>query len=133
MIKNYLLTAFRNLLKHKSITFINISGLTIGMTCCILILLYVQYELSYDRFYPEADRMFRVAWSGENPQTRTPHPLAQAIAVDFPEVESAVSLSPIWGPRLPALKSRFATAASALKNRVSIPPIPLSLRYSLFP
>lgn len=100
MFKNYLIIAFRNLLKYKSITFINISGLAIGMTCCILILLYVQYELSYDRFHRDADRLFRVAWTGENPQTRTPHPLAQAMAADFPEVESAVSISPIWGPAL---------------------------------
>jgi putative ABC transport system permease protein len=100
MVKNYLITAFRNLLKYKSITFINISGLAIGMTCCILILVYVQYELSYDRFHPDADRLFRVVWSSENPQTRTPHPMAQAMVAEFPEVESAVSISPIWGPAL---------------------------------
>ncbi|MGH7598070.1 MAG: ABC transporter permease [bacterium] len=100
MLKNYLKIAARNLLKHKAYSFINIAGLAMGMTCCILILLYVQHELSYDRFHRQADRIYRIFWQSGNPQTRTPHPMAQAMVKDFAEVESAVSLSPVWGPGL---------------------------------
>ncbi len=100
MFKNYLKIAVRNLRKHKGYTFINIFGLAVGMTCCLLIMLYVQHELSYDRFHQNANRIFRIAWMTGNAQTRTPHPMAQTLAKDFAEVESAVSLSPIWGPGL---------------------------------
>ncbi len=100
MFNNYLKIAFRNLLKHKAYSCINIGGLALGMTCCLLILLYVQHELSYDRFHRHADRLYRIFWQSGNPQTRTPHPMAQALAKDFAEVESAVSLSPVWGPGL---------------------------------
>ena len=107
MLKNYLKIAVRNLLKHKGYSFVNIFGLAVGMTCCWLILLYVQHELSYDRFHQEANRIFRIAWITGNPQTRTPHPMAQALAKDFAEVESAVSLSPIWAPGLTRQKFAF--------------------------
>ena len=100
MLKNFLKIAFRNLLKYKAFSAINIGGLAIGLTCCILILLYVQYEMSYDRFHQDAQRIYRIAWMSDAPQTRTPHPMAQALVRDFPEVESAVSLSPTWGPGL---------------------------------
>lgn len=60
MIKNYLRSAWRNIIKHKFISFINISGLTIGLTCCLLILTYIINELSYDKFNTNADRTYRV-------------------------------------------------------------------------
>jgi len=60
MIRNYLKIAFRNLTKHKGFTFINIAGLSIGLTCFLLIALYVKDELSYDRFNENADRTYRV-------------------------------------------------------------------------
>ncbi len=50
MIKNYFKTAWRNLTKNKTHSFINIAGLTIGLTCCLLIALYIQHELSFDKF-----------------------------------------------------------------------------------
>jgi len=51
MLKNYLTVAVRNILRHKVYSFINIMGLAVGMVCCILILLWVQDEMSYDRFH----------------------------------------------------------------------------------
>lgn len=60
MIKNYFKIAFRNLWKNKGFTFINIAGLAIGLACFILIAMYVVDELSYDRFYPNAERTYRV-------------------------------------------------------------------------
>ncbi len=100
MFKNYFKIAARNLLRYKAYSFINLAGLAIGMTCAFLILLYVRDELSYDRFHENAARIYRLAWINEHPQTRTPHPMAQAMVKDLPEVENAVSLSPMWGAGL---------------------------------
>jgi putative ABC transport system permease protein len=60
MIRNYLTSAFRNLSKHKVFSFINIFGLAIGIAACVLILQYVNYELSYDRFQQNSGRIYRV-------------------------------------------------------------------------
>ncbi|HET9278479.1 MAG TPA: ABC transporter permease, partial [Flavitalea sp.] len=69
MIYNYLKIAFRNLLKYKFISFINLFGLTVGIACCLLILTYIINELSYDKFHPEANRTYRVTRSFRNPET----------------------------------------------------------------
>lgn len=63
MLKNYLRSAIRNITRHKFISFINIFGLTIGLTCCMLILIYIINELSYDRFNTNADNVYRVTRS----------------------------------------------------------------------
>lgn len=60
MLKNYLLVAFRNLYKHKAFSFINIVGLAIGMAACLLILQYVNFELSFDNFHTKKDRIYRI-------------------------------------------------------------------------
>lgn len=90
----------RNIKRNGIFTLLNVLGLTIAFSCAILIYLYVQDELSYDRSLPDSERIYRIAWRSDNPQTRTPHPLAQALVHDFPEVEAAVSLSPWYGPGL---------------------------------
>jgi putative ABC transport system permease protein len=73
------------------------SGLALGLACVFLIVQYLKQELSYDRFHKHAENIYRVTWEDENPQTRIPHPMAQALVVDFPEVERAVSITPLWG------------------------------------
>jgi hypothetical protein len=60
MFKNYLKVALRNIIKHKGYSFISISGLTLGMVCCIFIFLWVQDELNFDRFHKNADNIYRV-------------------------------------------------------------------------
>ncbi len=100
MLKSYLLITLRNLIKNRLYTLINVIGLTVGIASVIMILLYVQDEITYDRYDPETANIYRVYWQSGNPQTRTPHPMAQALVKDFPEVTNAVSLSPIWGPGL---------------------------------
>lgn len=100
MLINYLKIALRSLAKSKLHTIINLSGLSLGIACVFLIALYIKHETGYDKFYPQYENLYRITWEDENPQTRTPHPMAQALATDFPEVESAVSLSPIWAAGL---------------------------------
>lgn len=70
------------------------------MACVLLIVLYVKDESSYDRFHDDAEDIYRITWHSENPQTRTPHPMALALVRDFPEVKAATTLSPMWGAGL---------------------------------
>ncbi|MCI0617913.1 ABC transporter permease [bacterium] len=100
MLVNYFKTGFRNIIKNGLQSTINVIGLALGIACVFLISVYVQHELTYDRFYPGYENLYRIIWNSENPQTRTPHPMAQALVHDFPEVESAVSLSPYWAAGL---------------------------------
>ncbi len=60
MLRNYIKIALRNMNRHKGYSFINIFGLAIGMACCILILMYVTDELSYDKFHEKSDRIYRI-------------------------------------------------------------------------
>ncbi|MBX2897401.1 MAG: ABC transporter permease [Cyclobacteriaceae bacterium] len=100
MYRSYLKIGWRNLLKSKIHAFINISGLTLGIVSVFFMAMFVKHELGYDRHYPQPENLYRITVESENPQTRTPHPMAQALVDDFPEVESAVSLSPIWAAGL---------------------------------
>jgi putative ABC transport system permease protein len=95
MIKNYFKTAFRNLLRNKSFSLINICGLAIGMASALLILLWVQNEMSYDRFHANTDRIYKV-YNRDNVNgqlealEQTPTVMASSLKQDFPEVEDAV-------------------------------------------
>jgi putative ABC transport system permease protein len=100
MLNNYFKIAFRNVVKNRLQSVINVLGLALGIACVFLISVYTQYELTYDQYYPNYQNLYRITWHSDNPQTRTPHPLAQAMVSDFPEVESAVSLSPYWAAGL---------------------------------
>ncbi|HEU4552408.1 MAG TPA: ABC transporter permease [Chitinophaga sp.] len=94
MLKNYFKIACRQLLKQKMYAAIKIGGFALSIAACLLITLYIRHELSYDRFYPDADRIYRVV--GEvtdngiiNKGVSTPAPFAAAIKSDFPEIEEA--------------------------------------------
>ncbi|HZJ58863.1 MAG TPA: ABC transporter permease [Chitinophagaceae bacterium] len=93
MFKNYLKTSLRYLLRYKTYTAINTLGLAVGITCCILIMLFVRSEFSYDRFNIKADRIYRI-WQTEKFQgqefknTVTPIPMGPAMQSSFPEVEA---------------------------------------------
>jgi len=97
MIKNYLLTALRNILRQKSFSFINIFGLALGLACTLLILLWVQDEISYDRFHKNLDQLYRVVedqyYSGATYHvTVTPYPSGPVWAEKIPEIKEAVRL-----------------------------------------
>lgn len=99
MLKNYFKVAFRNLLKSKFYSLINIVGLAVGIACCLLILLFVQDELSYDKHHPHSERLYRINsdinFGGEHAQyALAPAPLAETLVEEFPEVEMAGRLRP---------------------------------------
>ena len=101
MFKNYLKTAFRNLVKHRIYAFINIAGLAVGLACCLLITLWILDERSYDRFHENRDRLYRVvvdqpSSGGIRKIVATPPPLGPALKNDFPEIVQTTRLS-YWG------------------------------------
>ncbi len=95
---NYFKLAWRTLHKQWQYSLINIAGLAVGMACCILILLYVSYEKSYDRFHVGADRIYRVIRDDMNnagqlePYATTPRAMALSMRSDLPEVAAAATL-----------------------------------------
>ncbi len=103
MIKNYFKITWRNLMKNKIFSFINIFGLATGMACSLLIFLFVKDETSYDRFNKDAGNIYRVVKDFVNddgsrlPDATTPPALAPAIQSAIPEVKVVTRVFPNWG------------------------------------
>jgi len=94
MLKNILKTTLRNFSKEKFYTLLNISGLTLGLTCSLFLIFYVQHELSYDRYHQNADKLYRVVSYIQEPDNDftwavAQIPLAQEILDNYPDVENA--------------------------------------------
>src|SRR5579872_1975976 len=95
MLRNYLKTAFRNLWRNKGFSAINIAGLAIGLATCLMILIYVADELSFDRYNIDADRIYRVdndiKFGGNDVSLAVaPAPAGPTMLRDYPEVEKEV-------------------------------------------
>src|SRR6187549_1460 len=97
MLKNYLKIAFRNLRQHKAFSFINIAGLTIGMSSSILIMLWVQDEISFDRFHQKADQIYRIT--------------ASLTELDVHAAVSSAPLSPTFKSEIPEIKNSVRTSS----------------------
>jgi len=105
MLKNYLKIAYRNLMKNKVFSLINIAGLSLGITCCLIIGIYIWHELSYDRFFPHTERIYRVVQEQEQAGdlyqvAYNPPPLVAALKTDFPAVQKVTGFSKIFSKRL---------------------------------
>ncbi|MEM9324623.1 MAG: FtsX-like permease family protein [Bacteroidota bacterium] len=100
MFTNFFKVYFRTQRRNVLFSAINLIGLITGLCSALFIIVYLQHELSYDTFHQRSQDIYRVIWQSDNPQTRTPHPAAQALVRDFPEVERGVSLSPVYGSGL---------------------------------
>ncbi|WP_254168339.1 ABC transporter permease [Chryseosolibacter histidini] len=95
MLKNYLTIAMRSLAKHRFYSFVNVAGLATGVAACLVIVLFIQHELSYDRYHEKANRIFRVNGEIKFADNHyklavAPAPLADALLQDYPEIETAV-------------------------------------------
>lgn len=92
LIENYIKTAWRNILRHKLFSFINILGLAIGLASVLLIMLFVRYELSFDNFWDDYENIYRihvettVPGKDPRPESYTPPPLAAAIKAQYPDL-----------------------------------------------
>lgn len=99
MLRNYIKIAWRNIVKSKTFSFINVLGLALGMTCSLLILLWVQDERSINRFHANGPRLYQVLenqqWTGNETSTTpaTPGPLAPALVAEVPEIDKAVKIT----------------------------------------
>ncbi len=109
MLKNYFKIAWRNLLKHKAYTTINIAGLTTGITACLLIFLVVNYELSYDKFQKNYNRIYRVVTAtshrdgSEEHNPGIPCPAVEALKTDFPQFEKVAAINSAYGSQVTVL------------------------------
>ena len=94
MFPNFIKNYFRNIKRHKGFSFINIAGLTLGLTSCLLIGLFVRDEKQYDKFIPGADRIYRVYQQSEADVTNiiatAPPTFATALKQNYPEVEKTL-------------------------------------------
>jgi putative ABC transport system permease protein len=133
MFKNYIKTAFRSLYKNKGFTAINILGLALGLATCVVIVLYVVDELSYDRYSTKSERIFRVNADlklGENRKDYavTMPPLAKTLVAEFPYVEDAVRLKNAYTMHakkgdVNIIENRVAFADPQLFNVFTLPMI----------
>jgi putative ABC transport system permease protein len=121
MIQNYIKIAYRNLLRNKAFSAINIAGLSIGLASCLLMGLYVLDELSYDRFHEKADRMVRVYFKGImnggniNESTVMP-PTARTLLREYPEVLEATRLRRAGSPLVQRGNETFKETAVAFAD-----------------
>src|SRR4030067_3615840 len=112
MLSNYLKIAFRNIRKQKGYSAINIFGFTIGITSCLLILMYVAHELSYDRFHVKANRIYRVAFDGQRGKDRftsvhSSAPAAAGFKNEFPEVEAATRFHRLFCEQVVRVEEKY--------------------------
>jgi len=95
MIQNYLKIAFRNITRHKGFSFINIFGLALGITCALLIFMWIYDEVTYDKFHTQIDKIYRVEqdqfYNGESYHVNvTPYPSGEGWKQEIPEIEDAI-------------------------------------------
>ncbi len=111
MIKNYLKIAWRNLLRHKAYSIINIAGLAVGIAASLLIFIVVKYELSYDRFQENYNRIYRVVTyakssdGSEDHNPGIPSPAYEALKSDFPQFEKIAAVSAVSDNQVTVLGS----------------------------
>ena len=121
MLKNYFLIAWRNLLRSRTFSAINISGLAIGMAGAVLILLWIANEISYDRFHQNGDRLYE-AWNRVNRNGKieswntTPKVLASTLQSDFPEVEQTARVSDAGSVLVNAGEKRLNASGSIVDS-----------------
>ncbi|HVW12435.1 MAG TPA: ABC transporter permease [Mucilaginibacter sp.] len=99
MLKNYLVLSFRSLWKHRSATFINVMGLATGLACCIVVMLYFQRELSFDKGFDNRDDIYRVtsSFQGDFSAPTVGLPYAKYLKAEVPEVEDVARMDPTVG------------------------------------
>ena len=101
MYKNYFKVGYRNLIKKKAYSFINIFGLGLGIACCVLIFMFVRDEMSYDNYHEKGERIYRVTHGQKAKDGTTPYPfwvwgnapVGPALKNDFPEIQKVVQFS----------------------------------------
>src|SRR5687767_8876791 len=97
MLKNYLVTIFRNLTRNKLGTVINVTGLAVSIACCIAIYVFLKHEKTFDNFHSKADRIYRIVFEdktthGTSYGGYTSFAVAKALRSDFPQLETVTQI-----------------------------------------
>src|SRR5678809_1610443 len=116
MFRNYLKVAWRSLMKNKTFSFINIFGLSVGLTCCMLITIYLYPEVSYDKYHHNVDQLYQLStiFTGNGKESKTPNtpaPMAAAMQKEYPEIIATARLMPLFGEDKTLLQYRPANEA----------------------
>ncbi len=112
MLTNYLKIAFRNLARHRAFTILNVLGLSVGAAASLLLFMVVRYELSFDKFHADSDRIYRLVRSQVYPSgqedlsTGNPLPVAAALKTDIPQFEKIVPVFGTLDPQVTVLGTR---------------------------
>lgn len=123
MFKNYFKTAFRSLWRNKRYSIINITGLTLGIAVCLVIVVIIRYERSFDDFHSKKDRIYRVLTIMEQPGNTTsyseavPFPLPTALPHDFPEIEEVSGIA-TFGHRIVSVADEHGNTVKKFKPRI---------------
>jgi putative ABC transport system permease protein len=122
MLKNYLKVAFRNIIRHKGYSFINVTGLALGMGCCLIIMLWVMDELSFDRFHENANQIYRIEQDQFYSERTfhvnvTPYPMAQGCKDEIPEIKYATPI-----PNTRTILVRYQEKAFFERGGIAVPP-----------
>ena len=118
MFKNYFKIAFRNLLRHKELSFINIFGLSIGMAAAVLILLWVQNEFSYDNYHHNAEKIYRISFSSNDKTQKwngSPLLFADAAKEEVPDIKQIARFLPLtWNSPVLNINNEFYKEKNAV-------------------
>ena len=126
MLKSYLFLAVRNLMKRKTVSFINIFGLAMGLAACLVIVKYIDFEASYDHFHANSDRLYRVTRSilqnGEKKPSNivTSYALGPTLASNLPEIKRSIRLHPMYGGSVVSYQPAGAEARAFHEKKISI-------------
>jgi len=123
MFNNYLKTGFRNLVKRKEYSVINILGLAIGIASSLIIALFIQNEFSYDKFFSEADQIYKIVEERKYPEhtelnVLVPYSFADIVVQDYPEVSNATFISGPYSSQSVSVKDKNDELVSFLENNV---------------
>ena len=137
MLQNFFKTTLRNILAHKGFSLINILGLTLGLTACLLIGLFVRDEKHYDRFVPGAESIFRVYQQAETDADEiiatVPPAFATALQQNFPGVEQALRVLPVNSKELFEVDQRkFYETGGFVTDSNFFELFPLPLQYGSY-
>ena len=114
MFRNYFKVAFRNLARHKLFSFINIFGLALSMSVCLIVLIGVRDQLRYDKFHPHPERTYRIITQITNREgteyrlATTPLPLTQTLSKDYKFLENFVRIYPIGSKSVTSERKELA-------------------------
>src|SRR5258708_22859406 len=129
MLRNYCKIAWRNLLRNKTNSLINIGGLAIGITCVVFIALYVQDDLGYDKCFKKGNRIYQVLLEGnfggqQFLTSNTPPPVGMAMQTEFPEVEASTRIHRFGNEVVRNPSSGFAYRGPISASVFVIAPLP---------